>query len=205
MALKVIGAGFGRTGTASLKAALEMLGFGPCYHMFEVYKDPGHAALWHAAADGEPIDWHTLFEGYQSAVDWPAAYFWRGLAGLYGDAKVILSDRDPESWHASVSATILPSMMSELPPGAEPHRVAARQMARHVVVHRTFEDRLADRDHAIDVYRQHRKNVTETIAPDRLLVHQSKDGWGPLCEFLEVCVPDAPYPRSNTREEFLKR
>src|ERR1700712_5108190 len=99
MALKVIGSGFGRTGTLSLKLALEQLGLGPCYHMVEVVKAPAAAADWEAAADGQPVDWDRVFQGYRATVDWPAATFWRELAHAYPEAKVILSLRDPESWY----------------------------------------------------------------------------------------------------------
>src|ERR1700755_877814 len=101
MPLSVIGAGFGRTGTLSLKLALEQLGFGPCYHMVEVFKTPKAPGYWEAAADGRPVDWDQVFEGYRATVDWPSATFWRELAEAYPEAKVILTLRDPESWFAS--------------------------------------------------------------------------------------------------------
>ena len=106
MALAVIGAGFGRTGTLSLKVALEQLGLGRCYHMLEVFANPGHAAQWQAAADGKPVDWEALFAGYGAAVDWPACHFWRALAARYPEAKVLLTVREPGAWYKSVSDTI---------------------------------------------------------------------------------------------------
>ena len=107
MALSVIGAGFGRTGTESMKLALEALGLGPCHHMKEGLPNPEQISLWRAVARGEPADWDQIFEGYRSAVDWPAAHYWRELAAHYPDAKVVLTVRSPESWYASMENTIL--------------------------------------------------------------------------------------------------
>ena len=106
MSLKVIGAGFGRTGTKSLKQALEDLGFGPCYHMVEAFAHPEHVPVWEAAAQGEPVEWEDIFRGYQSAVDWPAAAFYAQLMARYPDARVILTVRDPDRWYESVLNTL---------------------------------------------------------------------------------------------------
>ena len=106
MGLEVIGAGFGRTGTLSLKLALEQLGFAQCYHMFEVMNHPEHVPLWRAAHRGEPTDWEALFAGYRAAVDWPSCNFWREQLDTWPDAKVILTQRDPERWYTSVMNTI---------------------------------------------------------------------------------------------------
>ena len=107
MSLRVIGAGFGRTGTASLKVALEKLLGAPCYHMIEVFQHPEHVALWHEAALGNMPDWNRLFEGYASAVDFPASAFWPEIMNAYPDALVLLSVRDPEQWWQSASETIM--------------------------------------------------------------------------------------------------
>ena len=93
MTLAVIGAGFGRTGTMSLKVALERLSFGPCYHMIEEMEHPEHDALWQAASDDKPVDWERLFAGYRAAVDWPVAAFWPELASHYPEAKTHLAER----------------------------------------------------------------------------------------------------------------
>jgi hypothetical protein len=95
MTLKVIGAGFGRTGTSSLKQALEDLGFGPCHHMTEVIAHPQQVPVWEAAMNGEPVEWEDVFHAYQSAVDWPSAAFYEPLMERYPDARVILTVRDP--------------------------------------------------------------------------------------------------------------
>lgn len=205
MTLGVLGAGFGRTGTLSLKLALERLGFGPCYHMLEVMAHPEHSPLWSAAGDGEPVDWDTLFEGYRAAVDWPACRFWRELAQAFPAARIILSVREPERWYESARATIFQAMQLPLPPEAPEWVRAQRDMARKLVLEQTFGGRFEDRDHAIAVYQQHNRDVERAFSPDRLLVHEPAQGWQPLCEFLDTPVPDAPYPRVNSTEEFQSR
>ncbi|MFQ5698703.1 MAG: sulfotransferase family protein [Myxococcota bacterium] len=205
MTLGVLGAGFGRTGTLSLKLALERLGFGPCYHMLEVMAHPEHSPLWSAAGDGEPVDWDTLFEGYRAAVDWPACRFWRELAQAFPAARIVLSVREPERWYESARATIFQAMQLPLPPEAPEWVRAQRDMARKLVLEQTFGGRFEDRDHAIAVYQQHNRDVERAFSPDRLLVHEPAQGWQPLCEFLDTPVPDAPYPRVNSTEEFQSR
>ncbi|MEM7407655.1 MAG: sulfotransferase family protein [Pseudomonadota bacterium] len=204
MSLKLIGAGFGRTGTLSMKLALEQLGLGPCYHMAEVLKNPSHDRHWLAATRGESIDWSDIFASFQATVDWPAAYFWRELLDVYPDAKVLLNVREETSWYKSISNTILkvlPAPPSEHSKATEEHR----QMTRELILERTFDDRYTDEDHVRSVFRQHNAAVIDAVAPERLLVYQSGDGWEPLCAFLGVDVPDAPYPKTNSTEQFLDR
>jgi hypothetical protein len=194
MPLSVIGAGLGRTGTASLKVALEKLGLGKCHHMSEVFGSPGQIALWSAAAEGKP-DWNAIFDGYGAAVDFPTAAFWREIAAFYPKAKVILSLRDPEKWRESTQETILspqfaPAMLN-MPFGPVIKNV----------VWRFFDGEIHDRAHLISVFNRHTEEVRRTIPKDCLLVFEAKDGWGPLCAFLGKPVPDAPFPRVNSREE----
>jgi Sulfotransferase domain len=203
MTLAVIGAGFGRTGTLSLKLALEMLGFGPCYHMVEVFKTPGHAERWAAAASQTNVDWDDLLNGYNSAVDWPSTYFWRELAEYYPNAKIIHTERSTESWIKSVNETIFRAIAGNSDDGA--HVDAQRAMARELVFNRTFGGQVDDRAHLARIYENHSKEVKRTIAPERLLVYQSGQGWEPICKFLGVPVPAAPYPKVNSTEEFQSR
>lgn len=150
MPLKIIGAGFGRTGTLSMKLALEQLGFGPCHHMVEVFGKPDHIALWQDAADGKAVNWEDIFNGYLSAVDWPACYFWRELSGLYPDAKVLLTLRDPEKWYDSAIATIFAGMMRKLKDVNQYGR-----MVQTLIVENTFGGNLADRSAVIKVFNEH--------------------------------------------------
>ncbi len=204
MALQIVGAALGRTGTNSLKLALEQLGFGPCHHMYEVRDHPDQLPFWQAAARGELPDWDDVFADYRSCVDWPSARFWREIAAHYPDAKVLLTLRDAESWFDSVHATIYPSIRSwrEREPG---HARDMMEMAEKIVVTQAFGGRLDDRDHALAVYRRHEEEVRDTIAPERLLAYDVSQGWEPLCAFLQVPVPDTPFPRINTGEEFRKQ
>ena len=203
MALQIVGAALGRTGTNSLKLALEQLGFGPCHHMYEVRDHPEQLPYWQAAARGELPDWDQVFADYKSCVDWPSARYWREISAHYPDAKVLLTLRDAESWFASVHATIYPSIVSW--PTREPgHFRDMLDMAQETIVKQTIDGRLDDRDLALAVYRAHEEEVRRTIAPERLLAYGVSEGWEPLCAFLEVPIPDTPFPRTNTSEEFRK-
>jgi hypothetical protein len=203
MALKVIGAGFGRTGTLSLKLALEMLGFGPCYHMLELIQHPEYVPPWQAATDGGPVDWDAVFSGYRATVDWPAAYFWRELTAQYPQAKVLLTVRDPERWYESFYATIHASLTTA-PPHDSPHR-ARYNMARQLIHEKTFAGRADDRAFAMGVYHRHNEEVKRSILAERLLVYEVGAGWEPLCHFLACSVPQEPFPKTNSTEEFQAR
>ncbi len=204
MTIEVIGAGFGRTGTLSLKLALEKLGFGKCYHMIEVAQNPGHVALWQDATRGEPTDWDTLFEGYGASVDWPACNFWELQLGHYPNARVILSERDPDRWYESVMNTIYPSSLA-FREAEDPATREFAEMVFELVWEGTFHGRVEDKEHAIDVYLAHNEYVKKQAPKDRLLVFQPEQGWAPLCDFLDRPVPDEPFPRVNSTEEFRDR
>lgn len=203
MALQVIGAGFGRTGTMSLKGALERLGFSPCHHMLEVAQNPAQLPYWQAAARGELPDWDEVFADYAAQVDWPGARFWRELATHYPAAKVILSTRPADAWFDSFEVTIGPILTAPAHQD-EPDRRAHHEMVREIILQQEFGGRI-DREHATAVFRKREAEVKATIAPERLLVWSARDGWEPLCHFLEVPVPDEAFPRTNSTEEFRSR
>ncbi|HTQ13809.1 MAG TPA: sulfotransferase [Rhizomicrobium sp.] len=200
--MQVIGAGFGRTGTFSLKVALEMLGYAPCYHMVEVFAHPEHNDTWEAAIAGEPVDWKAFLGGYPAGVDWPIGSFWRSLAGAFPDAKFILTERDPEAWYKSMSQTILAAMNR---PGEPPDEVRRRQvrMGRKLMEMVFAGD--AGKDNVIAVYKRHNADVKAGLPASRLLVTDSPDGWGPICRFLGKPVPSVPFPKTNTTDEFRAR
>ncbi|MBI3675489.1 MAG: sulfotransferase family protein [Proteobacteria bacterium] len=203
--MQVIGAGFGRTGTLSLKLALEQIGFGPCYHMMEVFRTPGHAEVWQKIALGEKPDWNSLFSGYRATVDWPSTYFWRELVAAHPKAKVVLTERDPASWYKSMSQTILAAMQRGVDTGQEnPVARAQQEMAQVIVNEKTFGRRF-DEAHVLDVYRRHNETVKREIPAERLLVYDGPQGWEPLCRFLGVAVPKEPFPKTNSTEEFRVR
>jgi hypothetical protein len=208
MAIKVIGAGLGRTGTLSLKSALEELGFGKCYHMTEVLARIDDARVWDAAARGEPVDWDTLFQGYQSTVDWPGCAFYQELLRRYPEAKVVLTVRDPRPWYTSARQTIY-HVRHVLPDWAR--RVFPRirhftRMLDRIIWDGTFQGRFEDESYAIEVFNRHNAEVQRVVPPEQLLVYEVRDGWGPLCAFLGVPAPDGkPFPHLNDTAEFRAR
>ncbi|GAA5049314.1 hypothetical protein HNP84_004304 [Thermocatellispora tengchongensis] len=213
--MRVIGTGFGRTGTLSLKTALERLGFGPCHHMVEVFRHPEQIRAWLDAASGGPVDYDALLAGYASCVDGPASAHWRELAERYPEAKVVLTVRDPEQWLASMRRTLFMQRrrMDSLPGRAAialssllgTDLAAFVRMVDATLDARTFA-RPADREpeRAIALFRAHTERVAAAIAPERLLVFDVREGWAPLCAFLEVPVPDEPFPRVNDTSEFTR-
>ncbi len=197
MALKVVGAGFGRTGTLSLKAALERLGFGPCYHMAEVFPRPEHMKMWHTLAFGGAMDWDLVFRDFQATVDWPAARWWREIADHFPNAKVLLSVRPPEGWYKSMTDTIYQAMKSPAPDDAPEQFRMLNAMARKAILADTFDNRFEEPGYALEVFKRHIAEVRAAIDPARLLEFEAKQGWEPLCRFLDVPVPNEPFPRLN--------
>ena len=184
MTLEVIGAGFGRTGTMSLKVALEELGFGPCYHMREVFAHPEHVELWRAATHGKPLDWEQIFGGYRATVDWPACTFYGELMERYPDAKVILTVRDPQRWYESAYNTIyritraasspifyLTSLVMPRAKGMKP----ARRMIDEIVWEKEFDGRFEDRGYAIETFERHNAEVEQRVPTEKLLVYEVKE------------------------------
>ncbi len=196
MTLKVVGSGLGRTGTKSLQSALNILGLGPCHHMVEVFAHPESRALWIDAAAGRP-DWDAIFAGYQSVVDYPGARYWREIATHYPHAKVLHSVRDPDQWFESTQATIFAPDGPTASPGPFSEFFAT--------ILGDFGDRLHDRAFMTDHFRRHTEAVMAAIPSERLLVYRVGEGWAPLCAFLGVPVPDAPFPSENSRAEFIAR
>lgn len=189
--LDVIGAGLGRTGTLSLKLALEGLGFEPCYHMYEVYEHPEHAERWLAGDLG-------ALDGYRATVDWPGCVFWRELLAWAPEAKVVLSVRPFDEWWPSFTATVYRVLMQPRP------RLA--RLADEVVGRRTFGDYSSlTRETARTAYTAHNLAVIEGVPAERLLVYDVADGWAPLCGFLECEPPPWPFPSANDRPAFRRR
>ncbi len=197
MALKVVGSGLGRTGTKSMQTALNMLGLGPCHHMVEVFAHPESVPLWIEAGHGRG-DWDKIFANYGSMVDFPGAYHWREIAAHFPDAKVLHTVRDPDKWFDSTQATILA-------PGSLVTHDDGPMAPFFQSFTKDFRAHMHDRAFMIDYFHRHTEEVKRTIAPERLLVYEAGQGWGPLCKFLDVPVPDAPYPSENTRAEFMAR
>lgn len=207
MPLKLIGAGYPRTGTFSLKSALEQLGLGRCHHMAEIIRNPEQAALWARQFSHDRLDWDEVYAGYDAAVDAPTCFFFAELAERYPDAKLILSIRDAESWWNSAQATVMSPQNRERMMSSPNAPLLGPMMMkmREFVLNRpgTFPDLAApDRDQAIAAFNRHNERVRESIPAERLLIFEASQGWEPLCRFLDVPVPDTPYPHANSREDF---
>jgi Sulfotransferase domain len=194
--LEVVGAGVGRTGTHSLKVALEQLLGGTCHHMVEVFAHPDEVPVWIEAVDGQQVDWDALMAGYVAQVDWPGASFWPELTKANPDALVILSVRDPDLWFTSCSNTIFGGI------GAMVELGDPWMTAMHRLMGRRFSDHVEDRDAMIAAYERHNEAVRAGVSPERLLEWTATDGWRPICERLGRAVPDRPFPCVNTTEEF---
>jgi hypothetical protein len=197
MTLRVVGAGLGRTGTHSLKIALEQLLGAPCYHMLEVLEHPEHIALWQQAVDTGEVPWDQLFEGYAAAVDWPVGSFYREVGDVYPDAVVLLSTRDADGWWRSAHATIFNFPSLEDPPGMQ----GWLQMVTDMMATRFTAD-IDDETAAKAAYERHNAEVRASVPRERLLEWQPGDGWKPICDALGVAVPDDPFPHVNTTAEF---
>jgi hypothetical protein len=195
--LKVVGAGVGRTGTHSLKNALETLLGGTCHHMIEVIMvSPEQIPTWTAAIDGKQIDWNKLMEPYTAQVDWPGASFWPELSAANPDALVLLSTRDPEAWYKSCTNTIFAGIRDMAADGMDWMAAVLRLLAER------FSDKLEDKDAMIEAFEKHNAAVRAGVPKARLLEWTPGDGWEPICERLGLAVPDEPFPKVNTTEEF---
>ena len=203
--LKVIGAGFGRTGTHSLKLALETLGFGPCHHMFEIRQSRQQLELWRTISKTPDIDWNLVFAGYLSQTDWPGARYWQQLAKAFPHSKVVLTYRDPKSWYQSFKSTIVRANRAGILHDPDLHTRAMAEIVEDIVFRQTFDDRPEDENHAISIYLKHISDVMEEIPRERLLLYNVSEGWQPLCDFLDVKVPDSAFPVPNSKEFFLAR
>lgn len=213
MSLRLIGAGLPRTGTLTQKVALETLGFTPCFHWVDVLANLDSVADWERALDGNP-DWQVLLGDAEASVDWPGGFFWRELAEAYPDAKVLLSVRDPQSWEPSFRETVwgmghggsLLNLLSSARALVDPQwqRYTAFVERMFWSAEGTFPKHERPED-MIAAAEAHNAAVIEALPPERLLVWRVSEGWGPLCEFLEVSVPDEPLPHVNDRETFLGR
>lgn len=206
MGLQVIGAGFGRTGTMSLKFGLEKLGYVKTHHMMEVLPDARQRKLWADIGQGGKPDWDTVFEGYQASVDFPSSSYYKELLAQYPDAKVVLTVRDPDSWYKSASETIYPTSYAA-PKWARKYMGPQRQIDRIVqgtVWQRVFAGRFEDEAYAKQVFRDYIERVKADVPADKLLIFEVKQGWEPLCAFLGKDVPEEPFPHINDTAEFRK-
>jgi len=201
MALRLVGAGLGRTGTSSLKAAVETLLAGRCYHMYELRGRPQDVPRWERALAGSGEEWGAIFEGFVATVDWPAASFWLELAAAYPDAPVLLSRRrSAESWWGSMEKTIVALLQEPLP--ADDPALARQRRLTIAIMRARLDERWWEPERAMAAYERHNERVRAAIPSARLIEWSPGDGWGPLCERLGVPEPQDPFPHLNTTGEF---
>jgi hypothetical protein len=195
----VVGAGLPRTGTHSLKLALEELLGGPCYHMIEIPTHPFDlGAEWRLALAGGAPDWDRFLQGYAASVDWPASMFWGKLSDANPDAIVLLSTRDsPRTWWESAEATFLPLARRSLDPGWEEGADLAALMERFAETPEWNHP-----DVLMRAYERHNARVRSSVPPDRLVDWQARDGWEPICRALGLPVPHEAFPWTNRREDW---
>ena len=202
MTIQLIGAGLGRTGTLSLKLALEQLLGGTCHHMMEVGAHPDEIPVWDDAMHGRPVDWHGLLDGYTAIVDYPGAAVWRELADAFPNAPILLSTRSSaQTWYDSASATIFVS--SRQPPTDDQdwrHKAMIAKMLEF-----SLGASLDDADALMAAYEAHNAAVRAEVPVERLFEYQPGDGWVPLCAALGLEIPDTEFPHVNTREQFRSR
>ncbi|MFZ1679272.1 MAG: sulfotransferase family protein [Saprospiraceae bacterium] len=213
MALEVFGTGQGRTGTTSLKTALEYLGFGKCYHMYELFLHPEEVVYFEKAERGESVDWEALFNGYRSACDFPVIRYYKDILAKYPEAKVIHTTREPESWFKSVSDTIfwatqptplrMLKMMILLPFSSALRKRLRVLKFNGMMVRKVFGEDLKNKSKVINVFNEYNAEVLKSIPRERMLIYDVKQGWEPLCNFLGVPFPSIPFPKSNTTDEFV--
>jgi sulfotransferase family protein len=202
--MKVIGAGFGRTGTLSLKKALEILEFRPCYHMDEMICYPKHMDIWKTAAEDKPVNWDDIFGQYQSTLDFPASLYYRELLTAYPNAKVILTVREPERWYRSMYETAYTMMELYTPAWVKKYVPPYKRFADVIdllIWDGLFAGKFADQTYAIQIFNTHIKEVKRNVPAEKLLVFNVKEGWQPLCNFLGVPVPEGvEFPHVNDHE-----
>ncbi|WP_420642456.1 sulfotransferase family protein [Candidatus Leptofilum sp.] len=196
--MRVINVGLARTGTTSLKAALELLGISPVHHTFDLFTSPKDMSLWEGAFEGKPVNWREFYADYEAA-DWPAAFFYKEIIDVHPEAKLLLTIRDPEKWVESVSNTVQQGMNIKLP---IPHLRRIKHFIITYAADKLFDGRLDDKAHMIRCYHRHVENVKAYVPENRLLLYDVRDGWESLCQFLAVNAPHQPYPRVNTRGGF---
>jgi hypothetical protein len=203
--MRVIGSGFGRTGTLSLQAALQQLGFDPCYHMVELIKLRGHPKKWLAIARGQPRDWRALFTGFEATVDFPACLFYADLLREFPEAKVVHTVRNKQDWYRSTYETIYQSRT--VFPRWLQHAsgfIGLIEMTDRLIWNGEFEGRFEDPQRAQQIFDEYTAKVRETVPPERLLVFDVREGWAPLCRFLGVPIPATPFPNVNDRASMLR-
>ena len=196
--MKLINVGLARTGTTSLKAALEILGVAPVYHTFDLFTNAKHMDIWEGAYEGNPVDWRAFYAAYEVA-DWPAGLFYKEIIAAHPEAKIMMTVRDAEGWYESIYSIFKQGMSINLP------IPIVRRIKNFIVNYPAnvfFEGRIDDRAFMVQFFQNYVAEVKAFVPEDRLLVYSVVEGWEPLCDFLDVAVPNRPFPRVNSRGGF---
>ncbi len=213
--IKVLNLSLGRTGTMSLKQALEDLGFNKCYHFSDMFIHPEHTDIWKSYAQGKPVDWEALFEGYQAGLYWSTSYDYLPLLEQYPKMKFLLTVRDPEAWYKSTFNTVYSlnrltlsrSIGLRIKGLFNPDLIKIYKiwkLQEELLWQKTFKGRFHEKDFAIQQFKQHIESVKKNVPAERLLVYEIQQGWEPLCNFLQVPVPDKDFPRVNDTASFIE-
>lgn len=210
--MKVIGVGFGRTGTMSLKYALERIGAGPCLHMIDLIRNHDLIEPWHdAVVKGHPPDWDRMLAGFDSTIDWPGCTFWRELTAAYPDVPVLLNTREFDGWYKSCQNTIYAlrqaALTGQLEPGAgteDPPPPELWQIIGKLIWERDFQGRFEDVDWMRRMYAERIETIRAAIPAERLILLplEESPGWAPICDMLGVEEPDEPFPHLHDTNEF---
>ena len=201
---KIIGASFGRTGTTSLRKALELMGFGPCYHMHELFSNPQHIFQWEKALERKPNALKNLMRKYKSMVDFPVCSYYKELYEMFPGSKVLLTYRDPEEWYDSISSTIFQIDWANWNP-EQSNNILIKRVGSHnekLINVQTFGNLLSDKDFCIRIYTKHIKDVKDNIPENDILFFDLTKGWKPLCNFLKAKTPKFAFPYENKRKSF---
>ncbi|MEM8534846.1 MAG: sulfotransferase family protein [Chloroflexota bacterium] len=199
--MRVIGVGLGRTGTTSIQRALEHLG----YHTynFEAVMQHQHFDAWRDIVQEQTPDWDAIFGGYDASISWPACFFYQELHIAYPDAQFILTTREPERWAASVKR-VLPHM-AKLQAFRFIPRVQAMVNLMNAMLIPKFGSFDPDTSRLISLIEEHNRAVRSYIPSPKLLIYEVKDGWEPLCAFLDCPIPSTDFPYENQGDGFVKQ
>ena len=200
--IKVIGAGFGRTGTHSLATALEILGFRPCYHMLELQRNPNHINFWSKVLEKQNADWQEFFQPHNSTVEWPAVSFLSQILAAFPEAKLVLTLRDPDDWYESAADTIFDALEISLH-NPNPDQQDQARFARRLILRRVFSNKYKDNDFVLGIYKRQISSAIEQVPREPLLLYCISEGWESLCAFMEIEPPGKPLPWVNKRAEFM--
>jgi hypothetical protein len=202
--MEAIGAGFGRTGTSSLQAALEELLGGKCYHMKDIMMHPAQLKAWHEFALGKTskMDWERLFAGYVAIVDCPVCIYYKEIMGIFPEAKIILTVRDSQSWWKSFNSLMSLVNKARLLRFLVPKLRKLSQFADKIIIENVFGGRM-EKENCINIFERHNQEVRELVPKGRLLEYDVTQGWKPLCDFLGVAIPKKPFPHLNAGKRSL--